>query len=206
MKLEGIHHITAICADAKANVDFYTKVLGLRMVKKTVNYDMPDVYHLYYGDDVGSPGSVLTFFEFPGAQRGVAGTGMIYKIIWRVASASALDFWQSRLSTESVIFTRDELTLSFFDREGLGLELAVVGPLDPPLMAKDPNVLPEYAIRGFQGVRAYSRSPDQSDRVLAAMGMTRQGGGDGVGPPRYLLQGEKRRATYSLEPAPQTPA
>lgn len=205
MKLEGIHHITAICADAKSNVDFYTRVLGLKLVKKTVNYDMPEVYHLYYGDDVGNPGSILTFFEFPGADRGLAGAGMIYRITWRVASVSSLDFWQARLSTEGITHTRDELTLSFLDREGLGLELAVAGAADPPLPAKYPSLLPENAIRGFQGVRAYARSPDQSESVLAAMGMQRRGGGDGAGPPRYILQGDRRHATYSLEPAAQSP-
>ena len=78
MRLEGIHHITAITADAPANVDFYARALGLRLVKKTVNFDAPDVYHLYYGDERGSPGSILTFFEFPGAARGRPGAGMVY--------------------------------------------------------------------------------------------------------------------------------
>lgn len=205
MNLEGIHHITAICADAKSNVDFYTRVLGLRLVKKTVNYDMPEVYHLYYGDDLGNPGSILTFFEFPGATRGMAGAGMVYRITWRVSSVSALDFWHSRLLGEGITHTRDELTLSFFDREGLGLELAVGGLADPPLAAKESSILPENAIRGFQGVRAYSRLPDQSEKILAEMGMKRQGGGDGAGPPRFILRGDRRHATYSLEPAPQNP-
>ena len=83
MKLEGIHHITAITADAPRNVDFYARVLGLRLVKKTVNFDAPDVYHLYYGDEAGSPGSILTFFEFPGAALGRPGAGMIHRIVWR---------------------------------------------------------------------------------------------------------------------------
>src|SRR5215210_4696507 len=80
MRLEGIHHITAITADARANVDFYARLLGLRLVKKTVNFDAPDVYHLYYGDEQGSPGSILTFFEFPGAPLGRPGDGMIHTI------------------------------------------------------------------------------------------------------------------------------
>ena len=79
MRLEGIHHITAITADAPRNVDFYARLLGLRLVKKTVNFDAPDVYHLYYGDEAGSPGSILTFFEFPGAAPGRAGAGMLHR-------------------------------------------------------------------------------------------------------------------------------
>src|SRR3982751_4877074 len=97
MKLEGIHHVTSITADAQANVDFYAGVLGLRMVKKTVNQDDPTVYHLFYGDDAGSPGLDLTFFEYPGAAPGRAGMGMIHRIVLRVASGAALDFWEQRL-------------------------------------------------------------------------------------------------------------
>ena len=86
MKLEGIHHITAITGDAPANVDFYTRVLGLRLVKKSVNQDDPTVYHLFYADETGSAGSDLTFFEYPGAARGRPGRGMVHRIAWRVAS------------------------------------------------------------------------------------------------------------------------
>src|SRR3954463_5403099 len=89
MPLEGVHHVTAITADAPGNLDFYTRTLGLRMVKKTVNFDAPDVYHLYYGDERGTPGSILTFFEFPGAARGRAGDGMVHRILWRGGRAGA---------------------------------------------------------------------------------------------------------------------
>src|SRR3712207_4750801 len=98
MKLEGLHHVTAICADAPRNVDFYARVLGLRLVKKTVNFDAPDVYHLYYGDESGAPGSIMTFFEFPGARPGRAGAGMVHTVCWRVASDDALAFWEGRLA------------------------------------------------------------------------------------------------------------
>src|SRR3977135_2600983 len=97
MKLEGIHHVSSITGDAQANVDFYAGVLGLRMVKKTVNQDDPTVYHLFYGDDEGSPGMDLTFFEYPGAARGRPGAGMVHRIVWRVGSAAALQFWNERL-------------------------------------------------------------------------------------------------------------
>ena len=102
MKLEGIHHVTAITADAQGNVDFYAGVLGLRMVKKTVNQDNPTVYHLFYADEKGDPGSDLTFFEYPGTAVGRAGDGMVHRIVWRVGSADALDFWAARLGEREV--------------------------------------------------------------------------------------------------------
>ncbi|MDP9228209.1 MAG: VOC family protein, partial [Actinomycetota bacterium] len=97
MKLEGVHHVTAITGQAQANIDFNAGVLGLRMVKKTVNQDDPTVYHLFYADEKGSAGSDITFFEYPGARRGRAGDGMVHRVAWRVASEDALDFWETRL-------------------------------------------------------------------------------------------------------------
>src|SRR3712207_9032886 len=102
MKLEGIHHITCITGDAPGNVGFYTGVLGLRLVKKTVNQDDPTVYHLFYADEAGSAGSDITFFEYPGARRGRAGAGMVHTVVWRVASEEALGFWKERLGAEGV--------------------------------------------------------------------------------------------------------
>src|SRR5437763_3500163 len=119
MKLDGIHHITAITGDAPQNVDFYTRVLGLRLVKKTVNQDDPTVYHLFYGDEHGSPGADLTFFEYPGAPRGRAGAGMVHRIVWRVAIEAALDFWASRLQAGGVGSEREGQRLRFADPEGL---------------------------------------------------------------------------------------
>src|SRR5207248_435310 len=97
MNLNGIHHITAITGDARRNVDFYTRVLGLRLTAKTVNQDDPSVYHLFYGDELARPGADLTFFEYPYAKPGHAGAGMVHRIVWRVASPAALDFWAARL-------------------------------------------------------------------------------------------------------------
>src|SRR6266571_48316 len=126
MKLEGIHHVTAITADAPGNVSFYAGVLGLRLVKKSVNQDDPTVYHLFYGDEKGSPGSDLTFFEYPGAARGRAGAGMVHRIVSRLGSVEALDFWQERLGSEGVESNREDSRLLFADPEGLPLEVAVV--------------------------------------------------------------------------------
>src|SRR3954471_757796 len=102
MQLEGLHHITAITGDAARNVDFYTRVLALRMVAKTVNQDDPTVYHLFYADERGRPGSEPTLFEYAFAKPGRAGDGMVHTIVWRVASAEALDFWAQRLAAERV--------------------------------------------------------------------------------------------------------
>ena len=108
MALDGIHHVTCITADAPRNVDFYTRVLGLRLVKKTVNQDDPTVYHLFYADEDGTPGSDITFFEYPGVRRGQAGAGMVHTVQWRVGSDAALDFWESRLSAEADAVDRDD--------------------------------------------------------------------------------------------------
>jgi glyoxalase family protein len=97
MKLTGLHHITMITGDAQRNVSFYADLLGLRLVKKTVNFDAPEAYHLYFGDETGAPGSILTWFEFAGARRGTAGLGAIHTLQLGVASDAALDFWAARL-------------------------------------------------------------------------------------------------------------
>ena len=115
MRLEGIHHISAITGDAPGNVDFYTRVMGLRLVAKTVNQDDPDVYHLFYADEKGSPGAELTFFEYPGTPRGRAGSGMVHRIVSRVASGEAIDFWEGRLAAEGVPAERTGNALRFAD-------------------------------------------------------------------------------------------
>src|SRR5687767_15847018 len=113
MKLEGIHHITAITGDSPRNVDFYTRVLGLLLAATTVNQDGPTVYHLFFADEQGHPGSELTFFEYPRAIPGRAGAGMVHRIVWRVGSADAIDFWARRLADEDVATERDGERLRF---------------------------------------------------------------------------------------------
>ncbi|MGO9752684.1 MAG: VOC family protein [Solirubrobacteraceae bacterium] len=199
MQLDGIHHITCITADARGNVDFYARVLGLRLVKKTVNFDAPEVYHLYYGDERGTPGSILTFFEFPNAAPGRAGAGMIHRLRWRVVSEDALGFWAERLAREGVELDppTDERSLAFRDPEGLGLELAVVDTSDEPLRALADGIPAEHALLGFDGVRAYSRAWDHQERVLTeAMGFTLSSPGS------YLLNGGRRRARYDHDEPP----
>src|SRR5207253_2125080 len=165
MRFEGIHHITSITADAPGNVDFYVRVLGLRLVKKSVNQDDPTVYHLFYADEKGSAGSDLTFFEYPQARRGRAGAGMVHRIVFRVASDESLDFWEERLATENIPTQRADTGLRFEDAEGLGFEIAVVQTDDEPLIADHPQIPRELALQGFDSVRAYA-DPDASRRFL----------------------------------------
>ena len=169
MNLEGIHHITAITSDAQDNVDYYAGVLGLRLVKKTVNQDQPTVYHLFYADEKGSAGSDLTFFEFPGVPPGRAGAGDVHRIVWRVGSDEALDFWDKRLAEKGTESRREGDGLLFADPEGLEHELLVVEVDDEPLIADHPEVPKEVALRGFHAARAYSASPEASSELLEAL-------------------------------------
>jgi glyoxalase family protein len=198
LKLEGIHHITAITGDAQRNLDFYTRVLGMRMVAKTVNQDDPSVYHLFYADERGRPGSELTFFEYPRAIPGRAGAGMVHTIVSRVGSAEALDFWERRLAGEGTATERGEETLRFADFEGLTHELAVRPGVDEPLSAEHPEVPLEHALQGFDGVRAYALDPERSRPLLEKVV-----GAEPAGEAAWELRGERRGSSYGYDPAPQ---
>jgi glyoxalase family protein len=166
MKLEGIHHITAITAEAQKNVDFYAGVLGLRLVKKSVNQDQTSVYHLFYADETGDAGSDITFFEYPGVPIGRAGAGMVHRVIWRVTGEDSLQFWQRRLADAGYESTRGERSLTFADPEGLTHELLIVETTDEPLIAHHPEIPAEFALQGFHAVRAYTVDPKRSERLL----------------------------------------
>jgi glyoxalase family protein len=166
MALDGIHHVTCITADAPGNVDFYTRVLGLRMVKKTVNQDDPTVYHLFYADELGTPGSDITFFEYPGITRGRAGAGMVHTVVWRVASLESLDFWERRFADSGVPVAREDGGVAFEDPEGLRQLLVVTTAEDAPLTAEHPEIPAEHALQGFEAVRAYTADPERSRPVL----------------------------------------
>ena len=171
MRFDGIHHVTCITADAPGNVDFYTRVLGLRLVKKTVNQDDPTVYHLFYADEDGHAGSDITFFEYPNARPGIAGDGMVHTVIWRVASEDALQFWADRLSAEGPEVEPSGERLRFENPEGLAHELVVSHVDDQPLVARHPEIPQELALQGFEGVRAYTSSPEtRSADFLEAIG------------------------------------
>ena len=198
MQFEGIHHITAITGDAPRNVDFYARVLGLRMVKKTVNQDDPSVYHLFYADELGSAGADLTFFEYPGSIPGRPGPGMVHRIVSRVASTDALDFWAERLGGEGVASERSGESLVFSDPEGMAHELVVVDRPDPPLVARHREIPAELALQGFEAVRASSMRPDSTRRVLEeGLNFT------AVGESEWEARGAARGGRYALDPLPE---
>jgi glyoxalase family protein len=200
MRLDGIHHITAITGDAPANVGFYTRVLGLRLVAKTVNQDDPSVYHLFYADERGRPGSELTFFEYPGAVPRRPGAGMIHRIVWRVASADALAFWEQRLGAADVAVAREGKSVRFADFEGLDHELVVTTSGDEPMIAQHPEVPHDMALQGFEGVRAYSTAPSYSEPVLEELlGATR------AGDATWELRGDARGSFIAYDTPPDEP-
>lgn len=195
MKLDGMHHLTMITGDAERNVEFYADILGLRMVKKTVNFDAPEAYHLYFGDEQGSPGSILTWFEFAGARRGRAGAGMIHTIQLGVASGAALDFWAERLAARGYAGERGQRSLSFADYDGLRLELVLADDGNPPLRAEHPEVPAEHAILGVEGARAYVARGTAADRELlvGTLGFSEIGDGE------YRLDGETRHFRWGYD-------
>jgi glyoxalase family protein len=199
MRFEGIHHITCITADAPGNVDFYVRVLGLRLVKKSVNQDDPTVYHLFYADEKGSAGSDLTFFEYPQARHGRAGRGMVHTIVFRVGSDEALDFWADRLSTEGVQIERDGATLRFQDPEGLALEILAVETADEPLIAQHPDIPAELALQGFDSVRAYA-DPGPSKRFLEETLAF-----EPLSDSQWEVRGAKRGSHYEYDDPPEEP-
>ena len=175
MQLEGIHHVTCITGDAPGNVDFYTRILGLRLVKKSVNQDDPTVYHLFYADEQGSAGADITFFEYPGARGGRAGAGMVHSVAFRVASEEALDFWEERLAGEGIAVRREPGRLRLLH----------------------PEIPTDVALRGFDGVRAFSADPERSRRLLEeVLGFTPKGGAD------WEVRGAARGGLYGYDPPP----
>jgi len=187
VKLEGIHHVTCITGDAPRNVEFYAGTLGLRLVKKTVNQDDPTVYHLFYADERGSAGSDITFFEYPDVPRGRAGAGMVHRVAFRVGSEASLDFWAERVGG-----SREGASLVFADPEGLALELVVDDSGEPPLVARHPEIPEEHALRGFAGVRAYTRDPESSRAFLEqTLGFE----------PGFVVRGDERGGFYTYDAA-----
>ena len=171
VKLEGIHHVTCITADAPGNVEFYAGTLGLRLVKKTVNQDDPTVYHLFYADERGSAGSDITFFEYPDSPRGRAGAGMVHRVAFRVGS---------------------EASLLFEDPEGLALVLVVDTCEEEPRVAQHPEIPVEHALRGFAGVRAFATDPELSRSLLEnTLGFE----------PGYVARGDRRSGFYVYDEA-----
>jgi glyoxalase family protein len=172
----GIHHVTAIASDPQRNLDFYAGVLGLRLVKRTVNFDDPETYHFYFGDDVGHPGSLLTFFPWPGARRGRQGSGQLAVTSFAVAPA-ALGFWLQRLLQHGVAYEgpvrrsspsgEAEQVISFKDHDGLLLEIvAHPDATARPAWGEAPGISWEYAIHGFHRVTLWVTQGEPTERVL----------------------------------------
>ncbi|MGH3055361.1 MAG: VOC family protein, partial [Gaiellaceae bacterium] len=195
MRFDGIHHVTCITGDAPRNVDFYTRVLGLRLVKKTVNQDDPTVYHLFYADEEGHAGSDITFFEYPNARPGQAGDGMVHTVVWRVGSVDALQFWADRLSAEGHEVEPDGETLRFENPEFLAHELVVSHVEDEPLVARHPEIPQELALQGFEGVRAYG---EPNGEFMTTLGFELEDG-------RWDTRGATRGGWIEYGEAPEAP-
>jgi glyoxalase family protein len=197
MKLDGVHHITMITGDVRRNVQFYAETLGLRLVKKTVNFDAPEDYHLYFGDETGAPGSILTWFEFPGTAPGRAGDGMIHLIELGVRSPEALDFWTRRLRGAGYESELTEAGLRFCDDDGLSLGLVMADPANPPLIADHPEIPSEHAIVGIEGARAYGTDVAHAgDFLTDTLGFVALGAGG------YQLPGEHRQFRWAYDDPP----
>jgi glyoxalase family protein len=169
--LHGIHHVTAITADAQRNVDFYVGLLGLRLVKKTVNFDDPTSYHLYYGDELGRPGSAMTFFVWPGAPRGRQGPGQVTATAFSVPPGS-LGWWARRLRAAGAAVDEPESRLGdgvlpFADPEGMRLELVAAARPDSREPWTGGTVPAERAIRGFHSVTLSLIGHEETARLLA---------------------------------------
>ena len=174
-RIPGIHHVTAMASDPQRNVDFYANTLGLRLVKLTVNFDDPTTYHLYFGDERGSPGTLLTFFPWPGAARGQVGTGQVAATTFLVPEGS-LDYWEERLRQQgAALFERkqrfDEEVLPFLDPDWMRMELVARSGADIIEPWEEGGIPLDYAIRGFDGVTMWEQDPAPSlDLLTGTMG------------------------------------
>jgi glyoxalase family protein len=199
-KIGGIHHVTAIAGDPQRNVDFYVNVLGLQLVKLTVNFDDPGTYHLYYGDNTGQPGTILTFFPWPGARQGRQGPGQIATVAFSIPEG-AVGYWQERLKQHGLDVDGperrfDEEFLSFTDPDGMRLELVTESAATTGDPWEDSPVLAEHAIRGFSGVTLWEKEYERTAELLVeTLGFG--GGDDQAG--RYRFQTNSSRPTTRVD-------
>lgn len=205
MQIPGIHHVTAIASNPQQNIDFYTGFLGLRLVKLTVNFDDPDSYHLYYGDAAGNPGTILTFFAWPGAPRGRRGVGQATAAAFSIA-ANSLDFWLDRFADHDIAFQGPEFrfgeeVLIFSDPDGLQLELVAHADVSDSQIWLDGPILSKHAIRGFRGVTVSEVSLGGTEPLLTEiMGFRRTG--EDRGRVRFEAEGEAPGRIVELLPEP----
>lgn len=179
----GIHHITAFVGSAQANADFYAGILGLRLVKKTINFDAPEVYHLYFGNETGSPGTAMTFFPFEGGRKGRVGGGQVAYTTF-VVPEDALTFWEERLNKFKIAIEKverfGETYLRFEDYDGLRLEI-VARAEGPASKWSFGGVPADKAIKGFGGAVIYSMNPERTMQTLQqVMGLERIGEDQGL--------------------------
>ncbi len=182
-EIPGIHHVTAIAGDPQQNLNFYAGTLGLRLVKRTINFDDPGTYHLYYGDEAGTPGTILTFFPWPGIRRGRAGTGQATSVAFSIPESS-LGFWIERLTKRNVEYEKparrfDEAVLAFRDGDGLMLELVADRNAAKRAGWKRGSVPPEHAIRGIHSVTLCVDGYEHTAKLLTETMGFRQTGEEG---------------------------
>lgn len=176
-QISGLHHVTAICSDPQKNIDFYTKLLGLRLVKLTVNFDDPTTYHLYYGDEVGHPGTILTFFPWSDAPKGYRGTGQAITTSFLVPEKS-IDYWRDRLKNNDVCFGgpkkrfENEQVITLYDPDGLELELVAHSSAkeNDERFWKDGPISYENGIRGFYSVSLSEEGYELTSEILNELG------------------------------------
>ena len=207
-RILGLHHITAIADDARRNYRFYTKVLGLRMVKKTVNFDDPGTYHFYFGDEIGSPGTILTFFPWEGIGKGHTGTGMATGIGYSVPAGS-LEFWLARFKQfnvkhQPIVERFGEQVLPFEDPDGLQLELIVSSKEDDRLPWVSEEVNAQVAIRGFHSIVLTLRSVGPTATILTDIFDYKPSGQEG-NRHRFITDAIDSASVVDIIEAPGTP-
>jgi glyoxalase family protein len=201
MKLHGIHHLTAIASNPAANAAFYTEVLGLRLVKKTVNFDDPSTYHLYYGDDAGTPGTILTFFPWPNARRGTPGVGQVTAFAFQVPTGS-LQFWRKHLGSAGLLIADQgtrfgENFIAVQDPDEFVLEFIETGEAAAITPARGATIPAEHALKGFHGATLSLEAQEQTGTVLTALMGAQLAGSEG-NRFRYFLGDGPSRARVDL--------
>jgi glyoxalase family protein len=187
----GLHHVTAIASDPQRNLDFYTQALGLRFVKRTINFDDPGTYHFYFGDDIGSPGTVLTFFPWPNATKGRVGAGEVIATSFSIPPSS-LDFWAERLTGKGIVFTEGQRfssrLLSLQDPDGMVIELVEHQEKQATRPPRYSDIDVNYAIQAFYGVTLLERSLEGTEQLLELMGLAKVADEGGI--VRFAPKGE----------------